>query len=242
MTPDATPPDPPPGAVQVVERDIRTLLRRYHREVQQGGWQKHLADAITRFTGSIPFVYFHLLLFGGWIIANLPGVPLPHFDPTFVALAMVASVEAIFLSTFILITQNRMTAQAEKRADLDLQISLLAEHEITRLLALTMAIAAHLGLDTGHDPELAELAQDVAPKQVLDTLEALQDQATDATRLDQGHISPGSPERGRHERGSYSARFREPPQGLSPLPSGYHIETMARIIHRWRHACWTASP
>ena len=74
-----------------------------------------LADSITRFTGSMPFVYLHLLLFGGWIIANLPGVPLPHFDPTFVALAMVASVEAIFLSTFILITQNRMTAQAERK-------------------------------------------------------------------------------------------------------------------------------
>jgi uncharacterized membrane protein len=143
----------------------------------------------------MPFVYLHLLLFGGWIIANLPGVPLPHFDPTFVALAMVASVEAIFLSTFILITQNRMTAQAEKRADLDLQISLLAEHEITRLITLTMAIATHLGLDTGHDPELAELAQDVAPEQVLDAMEAMQDQATDATRLDQGHTSLGSSER-----------------------------------------------
>jgi uncharacterized membrane protein len=170
--------------------------------VQQGGWQKRLADSITRFTGSMPFVYLHLLLFGGWIIANLPGVPLPHFDPTFVALAMVASVEAIFLSTFILITQNRMTAQAEKRADLDLQISLLAEHEITRLITLTMAIATHLGLDTSHDPELAELAQDIAPEQVLDTLEAMQDQATDAPRLDQGRAPLDSPERGRQERGS----------------------------------------
>jgi uncharacterized membrane protein len=202
MTPDTAPPDPPSGVAQVVERNIRTLLRRYHREVQQEGWQKRLADSITRFTGSMPFVYLHLLLFGGWIIANLPGVPLPHFDPTFVALAMVASVEAIFLSTFILITQNRMTAQAEKRADLDLQISLLAEHEITRLITLTMAIATHLGLDTSHDTELAELVQDVAPEQVLDTLEAMQDQATDATRLDQGSASLGSPERGRQERGS----------------------------------------
>jgi uncharacterized membrane protein len=199
MIPDAAPPDPPSGVAHVVERNIRTLLRRYHREVQQEGWQKRLADAITRFTGSMPFVYFHLLLFGGWIIANLPGVPLPHFDPTFVVLAMVASVEAIFLSTFILITQNRMTAQAEKRADLDLQISLLAEHEITRLITLTIAIATHLGLDTSHDSELAELAQDVAPEQVLDAMEAMQDQATDTTRLHQGHTSPDSPERGRPE-------------------------------------------
>ena len=91
---------------------------------------------------------------------------------------MVASVEAIFLSTFILITQNRMAAQAQKRADLDLQISLLAEHEITRLIILTGAIAEHLGIKPVQDPELEELAQDVAPEQVLDTMETLQNQMT----------------------------------------------------------------
>jgi hypothetical protein len=62
-----------------------------------------------------------------------------------------------------------------------------------------MAIATRLGLDTGHDPELAELAQDVAPEQVLDTLEAMQDQATDASRLNQGPASVGSSERERPE-------------------------------------------
>jgi uncharacterized membrane protein len=174
--------DPPSGLAQVVERNIRALLVRHHQAAQQAGWQERLADRITSFTGSMRFVSLHLALFGLWIIVNLPGVPLPHFDPTFVVLAMVASVEAIFLSTFILITQNRMTAQAEKRADLDLQISLLAEHEITRLITLTTAIAARLGIDACHDPELAELAQDVAPEQVLDTMEAMQDHAANTTR------------------------------------------------------------
>jgi uncharacterized membrane protein len=95
---------------------------------------------------------------------------------------MVASVEAIFLSTFILITQNRMAAQAQKRTDLDLQISLLAEHEITRLIILTDAIAEHLGIKPVQEPELEELAQDVAPEQVLDTIETLQKQtAADTT-------------------------------------------------------------
>ena len=172
----------PSGMVQVVERNIGALLMRHRREEQQAGWQERLADAITRFTGSMPFVYLHLALFGVWIIANLPGVPLPHFDPTFVVLAMVASVEAIFLSTFILMTQNRTTGQAEKRADLDLQVSLLAEHEITRLITLTTAIAARLGVDACRDPELAELAKDVAPEQVLDTMEAMQEHAADAPR------------------------------------------------------------
>jgi uncharacterized membrane protein len=163
---------------RVVESNIRTLLARHQQEERQAGWQERLASRITFFTGSMRFVCLHLILFGLWIVANLPGVPLPHFDPTYVGLAMVASVEAIFLSTFILITQNRMAAQAQKRADLDLHISLLAEHEITRLIILTGAIAEHLGIKPVEDPELEELVRDIAPGQVLDTMETLQNQRT----------------------------------------------------------------
>jgi uncharacterized membrane protein len=72
--------------------------------------------------------------FGLWIVANLGWIPgVPKWDESFVVLAMWASVEAIFLSTFVLIGQNRMQAAADNRADLDLQISLLAEHEVTKL-------------------------------------------------------------------------------------------------------------
>src|SRR3712207_4151098 len=97
--------------------------------------------------------------------------PAPPFDPTFVVLAMIASVEAIFLSTFVLINQNRMAAMADKRADLDLQISLLAEHEITRLITLVTAIAARMGIEESRHPELAELSQDIAPDKVMDQIE-----------------------------------------------------------------------
>jgi uncharacterized membrane protein len=84
---------------------------------------------------------------------------------------MTASVEAIFLSTFILITQNQMSGAAEKRAELDLQISLLAEHEITKLATLLSAIAERLGVETDVDAEVEELKQDVAPEAVLDKIE-----------------------------------------------------------------------
>jgi len=95
------------------------------------------------------FVYLHLAIFGFWIVANLGWVPgVPKWDESFVVLAMMASVEAIFLSTFVLISQNRMAAAADKRADVDLQISLLAEHEITKLATLVAAIAAHVGVRT----------------------------------------------------------------------------------------------
>lgn len=158
---------------KVVERNIRALLE--HRQGQQisRSREDRIADAITSFAGSMRFVYIHLLVFGLWILINLGWLPiLPRFDPSFVVLAMVASVEAIFLSTFVLISQNRMSALADKRADLDLQVSLLAEHEITRLITLVAAIAEQMGIDAAQDPELSELARDVEPETVMETMEA----------------------------------------------------------------------
>lgn len=155
----------------IVERNVRSLVARRQQIEQRKGVQQRLADAITRFTGSMRFVYIHALIYGAWILINIPGVPLPKFDPSFVILAMVASVEAIFLTTFVLMTQNRMTEEAEKRAELDLQISLLAEHEVTRLITLVKAIAEKLDIEASKDPELPELQQDVAPERVLEILE-----------------------------------------------------------------------
>jgi uncharacterized membrane protein len=85
---------------------------------------------------------------------------------------MVASVEAIVLSKFVLISQDRMAATADQRADLDLQVSLLAEHEVTRLVALVSGIADRMGVKTEADGELEEITQDVPPEAVLDEIEA----------------------------------------------------------------------
>ena len=163
---------------EVMRRNIHTVLERRKVEEKQKSPQLRIADAVTRFTGSLPFVYIHLVLFGTWIIVNLPGVPLPKFDPSFVVLAMFASVEAIFLSTFVLISQNRMAEQADKRADLDLQVSLLAEHEVTRLVTLVKQIAAKLEIEASQNPELDELEKDVQPDKVLDALEENQRRIT----------------------------------------------------------------
>jgi len=150
-------------------------LERRRDEERHKRFENRLADGITRFTGSMPFVYVHLVIFGLWIGINLRWLPfIPKFDPTFVVLAMAASVEAIFLSTFVLITQNRMQAMADKRANLDLQISLLAEHEITRLISLVSAMAQRMGIDEGKSPELTELKKDVAPEAVLDRIEQVE--------------------------------------------------------------------
>ena len=170
-----TPSPKPPSLSSVLERNISALSERRTRDEAKASTQEKFAEAITRFTGSMPFVYIHLAIFGFWIIANLGWIPgvLP-WDESFVVLAMWASVEAIFLSTFVLISQNRMQAAADKRADLDLQISLLAEHEITKLVTLVSAIAEHIGVKSEVDEELDEITQDVAPEAVLDEIEETQ--------------------------------------------------------------------
>jgi uncharacterized membrane protein len=115
----------------VLERNIAALLAHRRSRQTHRTLPERLVDAIGR-AGSVAFICVHAVIFGGWIVVNLGWTPLPPFDPSFVVLAMVASVEAIFLSTFVLIMQNRLAALADERAELDLQISLLAEHEITR--------------------------------------------------------------------------------------------------------------
>src|SRR3712207_6848860 len=166
------PPPQPPGLSPVLERNIRALQLRREREGKEASAEERVAEAITRFTGSMRFVYLHLALFGFWVAANLGWVPgVPAWDPSFVVLAMVASVEAIFLSTFVLISQNRMAAAADKRADLDLQVSLLADHELTKLVELVTALAERAGVRADADPEIREVKKDVAPEAVLDRSE-----------------------------------------------------------------------
>jgi uncharacterized membrane protein len=156
---------------QIIERNITALLKRHKEEEQQKSFEEKLADRIAGFTGSMVFVYIHLVLFGVWILWNVGWLGLKPFDPSLVVLAMFASVEAIFLSTIVLISQNRMNAQADKRADLDLQVSLLTEHEVTRLINLVTEIAKKMEIKEAHHPELDELSKDVAPEKVLDTME-----------------------------------------------------------------------
>jgi uncharacterized membrane protein len=156
------------GLAYVVGRNIKALLELREQDEKERSLQERIADKITAFTGSMTFVYLHLAVFGLWIVINLGWVSIVKpFDESFVVLAMIASVEAIFLSTFVLISQNRMQKLANKQADLDLHVSLLAEHEITRLVKLTAAIAERMGIEEAKDPELPELAKDVHPEKVM---------------------------------------------------------------------------
>ena len=156
----------------VLDRNIAALKQRRKGEEARASKEAWVAEAITRFSGSMPFVYLHVAIVLLWVAINLEWISLvPAFDKTFVILATVTSVEGIFLSTFVLISQNRAAAAADRRAELDVQVNLLSEHEITRLLQLTVAVAEKLGVQEAQDPSLAELEEHVAPEKVLDKIE-----------------------------------------------------------------------
>ena len=165
-----------PALTPTLTRNIEALTARRRAVEAEASLQEKAAAAISRFAGSMMFVYIHLVIFGGWILLNLGLIPaIPAWDPTLVVLAMIASVEAIFLSTFVLINQNRMAAQDDARADLDLQVNLLNEHETTRLIAMVDAIARHLKVTPLPEPEIEEMTRDVAPDAVMDAISAHQD-------------------------------------------------------------------
>jgi uncharacterized membrane protein len=171
----------PAAGPRVVARNIEALLLRQTQEQKARTLQQRIADAITYAAGSMPFVYVHLAIVVFWTVVNAGWTPLQPFDPTFVLLATAASVEAIFLSTFVLVTQNRMQRDADRRADLDLQISLLTEHELTRVIQLVTQMADKLGVQVPI-PELEELQKDVSPEQVLDAMDQARHNTSEQSR------------------------------------------------------------
>ncbi|HWI83751.1 DUF1003 domain-containing protein [Ramlibacter sp.] len=142
------------------------------------------AAAIARFCGSMTFVWIHAVVFAAWLGYN----SLPWFDAfdpyPFTFLTLVVSLEAIFLSTFILISQNYDMRVAERRNQLDLQINLLAEQENTKALQILERIAKKVGAHLSDDPQVRALEEATRP-------EALVEQIEEAYRADNGqHPTP----------------------------------------------------
>ncbi len=129
---------------------------------------ERVSEGIAKFAGSMGFIYIHILWFGGWIALNSLMRPFDPFPFTF--LTLVVSLEAIFLSTFILISQNHEAKLTERRNHLDLQINLLAEQENTAMLELLRLIAEKIGIDC-EDAVLNELLEEVHPKDLVEQIE-----------------------------------------------------------------------
>jgi uncharacterized membrane protein len=164
-----------PALSNVLERNIRTILRLRAQADRSRSIQDRIADAITNFSGHLVFVYVHILWFGGWILVNTGSFGVKPFDPfPYGLLTMVVSLEAIFLSTFVLISQNRLGEDAENRANLNLQIALLTENEVTRVLQMLDTIQDKMGIENDQDKTLLDLEKDIRPEDVLAEIHRLQ--------------------------------------------------------------------
>ena len=171
-----------PALAQVIERNIKTIIALRQKVSDDRGLQDRIADGITSFSGRMSFIYLHVVWFTAWVLLNTGRIGIAPFDPfPYGLLTMIVSLEAIFLSAFVLISQNRLAAESERRAELDLHIGLLTEHELTRTLTMLDAIHHKLGIDSGQDRELAELERETRPEDVLAEIERVQRRASKTT-------------------------------------------------------------
>jgi uncharacterized membrane protein len=163
-----------PALSKVIERNIRTIIHLRTKAARDRSPQARIADAITSFSGRMMFAYVHIVWFTLWILLNTGRFGVRVFDPfPYGLLTMVVSLEAIFLSTFVLISQNRLSEETERRADLDLHIGLLTEHELTRVLQMLDAIQDKLAIVDHANSELADLEMETKPEDVLAEIERL---------------------------------------------------------------------
>ena len=146
-------------------RQRRVLANRAFRAIkaQQAAQRTAIgavADRLNDLAASTPFLVFHILWFGAWILWNSGAIGLQPFDPyPFGFLTLVVSLEAIFLSIFVLMAQKREAGIAELREEMSLQVSLRLEQEMTKTLQLVAGLYTRLGHKVGEDPELQDMLQ-----------------------------------------------------------------------------------
>jgi uncharacterized membrane protein len=172
------------SVADVTRENVQAMRKLEELALAQHTVADRIAEFVAKFCGSITFVWIHAVVFAVWVAWNvLPG--LPRFDPyPFTFLTLCVSLEAIFLSSFILIAQNYEMRITERRNQLDLQINLLAEQENTKMLQLMDRMAKKMGLYEEDDPEIKVLEQATRP-------ETLARQIEDAIREQSGHASDG---------------------------------------------------
>ncbi len=176
--------DDNPALSNVIERNIRKIIQLRQKAVHEQGLQDRIANAMTTFSGSMLFFYVHIVWFLVWFLLNTGHLGMRPFDPyPYGFLTMVVSLEAIFLATFVLISQNLLAKEAERLTDLGLHTALLTEHELTRVLQMLHAIQNKIGISNDEDSNLADadLEMETNPEDVLAEITRLQRRAARVT-------------------------------------------------------------
>jgi uncharacterized membrane protein len=163
-----------PEAVHPALRNVALVQEIERREALSRSAVERASEAVTAVVGSAGMVIFHLCLFAVWLLWNLGALPgVAPFDPfPFGILTLIVSAEGVFLAIFVLISQNRMTREADRRARLDLHVNLLCEQSTTKVLQVVDRIAERLnvpgvaqdfeGLQLSKNTDIERLAEELA--------------------------------------------------------------------------------
>ena len=175
----------------IMRKNIAAVTQAQRQVSEAQTAEGRLGDAITSFAGSMAFVYIHTLWFGLWILLNIGLIHIPRiseFDPfPFGLLTLIVSLEAIFLSTFVLISQNRLAQASERRAELDLQVNLLSEQKATKVLEMLDEMTRQLDSMSHHftfkpDPEVQALKVSPEPQEVLAVIDETAKENTETVK------------------------------------------------------------
>jgi uncharacterized membrane protein len=169
-----------------IQKNINSVAQLEQEFAQRRSFLDRVSDGISTFAGSLQFILAHVIIFALWIVLNTPWVLGPYsFDPyPYIFMNFVLAVEAVFLGTFVLMSQNRQNRQDEQRARLNMQIGLLAEQETTKTLQMLQRICDHLGLkDVSKDKELQQMIETTHVEEVARELQKAKAEETAAPPL-----------------------------------------------------------
>jgi uncharacterized membrane protein len=165
------------GEPDSIAQTVQDMIEFEQREKTRASLSDRIAEIVTRACGSMGFAWLNAAWFAIWIGGHLVG--LFGFDPfPYGLLTMIVSLEAIGLAIFVLISENRQAMVADKRAKLDLEINLIAEQEITKLLQMVARIEERLG--TGPDPEAEQMLAPTRVQDIAEQIEALEGESQSA--------------------------------------------------------------
>jgi uncharacterized membrane protein len=156
------------------ERNIRTIIDLERKALAASSWSARVSDAIGRFAGSLWFVLCHLTAFTAWAAWNALAAPWLRFDPyPYGLLTFIVSLEGVLIGTFVLITQNRMAVQSDRRDHLNLQVDLLAEQEMTLMLRMLRRISEQLNIppETREEERAETLGEETNVYELMQALE-----------------------------------------------------------------------
>jgi uncharacterized membrane protein len=152
-------------------RDHIEIIAKHEEEfLAQRTTSERVGDRVGALVGSLPFILVHIVWFAGWILVNTLHFGLPHFDAApFSLLDTLVALEAIFLASFIVMRQSRLSRRSDERDHLILQVLILAEKEITAVLNIERQMAQKMGVKD-LAPEVAQLSQQTSIDEVAQTI------------------------------------------------------------------------